>query len=337
MRKVVRPMGLADGVTKNYVRDNEVFADAFNYFLYGGEKVIDPKGLVEMDSTELAVPYYFDEKKGMQTESEQKYRDALKSATVMFNDKATYMILGVENQTDINYAMPVKNIVYDVLQYGRQVTDLARKHRRDWASAHPEEKPQKEEFLSGIYKEAKLTPVITLVIHFGAEKWDGPMSLKEMMATTDERILSYIPDYSLNLIEPAQMTAEEMGKFQSTLREVFRFIKFSKDGDKLAEYLQTEDRLKNLDVEAAKVIKVVTRSKFDIPEGAEVVNVCEAEMKMIEKAKEETKLETQEKSFDIMGKLVDILMEAGRMADVKRVTKDPTYRDQLMREYKLVN
>lgn len=52
----------------------------------------------------------------MQTESEQKYRDALKSTTVMYNYKATYMILGVENQTDINYAMPVKNIVYDVLQ-----------------------------------------------------------------------------------------------------------------------------------------------------------------------------------------------------------------------------
>ena len=38
---------------------------------------------------------------------------------IMYHDKATYMILGVENQTDINYAMPVKNIVYDVLQYGR--------------------------------------------------------------------------------------------------------------------------------------------------------------------------------------------------------------------------
>ena len=104
-------MGLKDSVTKDYIRDNAVFADAFNYFLYGGEAVIDPKSLVEMDSTELAVPYYIDENKGMQTESAQKYRDALKSTTVMYNDKATYMILGVENQTDINYAMPVKNIV----------------------------------------------------------------------------------------------------------------------------------------------------------------------------------------------------------------------------------
>lgn len=274
-------MGLIDGVTKDYIRDNTVFADAFNYFLYGGEAIIDPESLVEMDSTELAVPYYFDEKKGMQTESAQKYRDALKSTTVMYNDKATYMILGVENQTDINYAIPVKNIVYDVLQYGRQVTDLARKHKKE----HPG-KQSKEEFLSGIYKEDRLTPVITLVIHFGDSEWDGPMSLREMMATTDEKILSYVPDYKINLLEPARMTPEEMGKFQSTLREVFRFIKFSKDGEKLDEYLQSEERLKHLDVSAAKVIKVSTNSKFDIPEGAEVVDVCQAERELLKGAED---------------------------------------------------
>ncbi len=291
-------MGLKDSVTKDYMRDNIVFADAFNYFLYGGEAVIDPKSLVEMDSTELVVPYYNDDNKGMQTESEQKYRDALKSTTVMYNDKATYMILGVENQTDINYAMPVKNIVYDVLQYGRQVTDLARKHRKVWASEHPGKKPKSEEFLSGIYKEDRLTPVITLVIHFGDSKWDGPMSLREMMATTDKQILSYVPDYKINLLEPAQMTTEEMGKFQSTLREVFRFIKYSKDGEKLGKYLQSEERLKHLEVGAAKVIKVITGSKFDIPEGVEVVDVCQAERELINKAKEEA----QDKGVDL-GKL----------------------------------
>ena len=30
-------MGLADTVTKAYMKDNSVFADAFNYLIYGGE------------------------------------------------------------------------------------------------------------------------------------------------------------------------------------------------------------------------------------------------------------------------------------------------------------
>lgn len=34
-------MGLPDTVTKAYMRENTVFADAFNYFLYGGRQVSD--------------------------------------------------------------------------------------------------------------------------------------------------------------------------------------------------------------------------------------------------------------------------------------------------------
>ncbi len=43
-----------------------------------------------------------------------------------------------------------------------------------------------------------------------------------------------------------------------------------------------------------------------------------------------------DKGVDRMAKLVDMLMEANRYADVKRVAKDPEYRDKLMKEYKLV-
>ena len=38
-------MGTADIVTKEYMRENTVFADAFNYLIYNGKKVIDPAKL----------------------------------------------------------------------------------------------------------------------------------------------------------------------------------------------------------------------------------------------------------------------------------------------------
>lgn len=34
-------MGRADTITKKYMRKNEVFADAFNFLIYGGEDVVD--------------------------------------------------------------------------------------------------------------------------------------------------------------------------------------------------------------------------------------------------------------------------------------------------------
>ena len=50
-------MGTADIVTKEYMRENTVFADAFNYLIYNGKKVIDPAKLIEIDSTEIALPF----------------------------------------------------------------------------------------------------------------------------------------------------------------------------------------------------------------------------------------------------------------------------------------
>lgn len=123
-------MGLADTVTKAYMKDNFVFADAFNYLIYGGEAVVDPKQLQELDTTEIALPFGSQDEEGKQPEEAvQKYRDVLKSAIIKQDDEAAYILLGIENQTDIHYAMPVRNIIYDALQYGKQVADIAAKHR----------------------------------------------------------------------------------------------------------------------------------------------------------------------------------------------------------------
>ena len=47
-------MGRADTATKNFMRQNDVFADAFNFFLYQGYPVIDPGRLRELNPAELA-------------------------------------------------------------------------------------------------------------------------------------------------------------------------------------------------------------------------------------------------------------------------------------------
>lgn len=59
----------------------------------------------------------------------QKYRDLLKTATIMEDGEAAYVLLGIENQTEVHYAMPVRNMLYDAMQYNQQVTDIAEKHK----------------------------------------------------------------------------------------------------------------------------------------------------------------------------------------------------------------
>ena len=99
-------MGMADTVTKEYMRSNKVFADAFNYLIYDGEQVVKPALLQELDTTEIAIPFALDEKENPAEDVVQKYRDVLKSAVIMQDAEASYILLGVENQTEIQSDSP---------------------------------------------------------------------------------------------------------------------------------------------------------------------------------------------------------------------------------------
>lgn len=209
-------MGKADGVTKSYMRENAIFADAFNFYVHNGKQVIDPGQLQSLDTAEIGTP--FGSKEGQ--EVVQKYRDILKRVSIKRDENMTYVLLGIEDQTRVHYAMPVRNIIYDALQYGKQVEEIARRHARQ--KDHPGH--SQEEYLSGFYKDDRIIPVITLVIFFGAKKWDGPLSLHEMMGEQPSEIMELVQDYRIHLIQPATLTDEDLEKFQTSLREVMSFI-----------------------------------------------------------------------------------------------------------------
>lgn len=253
-------MGKVDTVTKAYMRKNNFFADAFNYLIYDGKPVVNPEQLRELDTTEIALPFGLREnEKGPSNDLVQKYRDILKSAVVMQEDEAAYILLGIENQTDIHYAMPVRNMIYDALQYGKQVADTAANHRKN----------------DRFYKEDVLKPVVTLVIHFGADEWDAPLSLHEMMGTQNEKLMHYVQDYQIHLIDPAKLTEEDLKKFTSSLREVIKYIKYSKDKEKLSRILKDNSRML-IDREAALVIKTITNTAIEISEKEEKIDMCKA-------------------------------------------------------------
>ena len=273
-------MGKADVVTKEYMQDEEVFADVFNYYLYKGKTVLTPSGLKEMDTTEVVSVGQ------SRQETTQKYRDVLKSAVIKKDGKISYMLFGIENQKEVHYAMPVRNMIYDSLQYGKQIRKKMSENRARKSNMSDRNRSSAA-FLSGIEKEEKLAPVITLVVFFGNQEWDAPTSLHQMLEVEDPELLKYISDYRINLLDPGQLDEQEIEKFQSSFREVAGYIKYSKDKDKLHDFLKKNDRMKDLDVRAARVIQAVTNTKFEIPEGKERIDVCQAVDEMMEEKLEE--------------------------------------------------
>lgn len=267
-----------DTLTKDFISDTEVFADLFNFYIYGGESVIQPEQLTERDPNEIAVPYGVD---GAAVPI-QRFRDAQKLYAAMTDGSVEYILCGAETQDEVHYAMPVKDNLYDALDYAGQVEEAARSHRRAMKAEKNggnqiQKKPNSGEFLSGFWKEDKLIPSVTLTIYFGAEEWDGPLSLFEMLGVKDEKVLACMDDYHVRLVAPALMEDADIMKFRTSLREVMLFIKYSKSKEKLTEVLAgNEARFRELERRAADVINAVTNIGVEFKEGDNKVDMCQA-------------------------------------------------------------
>lgn len=278
-------MGVKDTVTTKYMRQNEIFADAFNYFVYGGEQVINPESLEELDTREIDVPYGGE--KGAK-QPVQKTRDVIKSVIAMMDKRTAYLLLAIENQSNIHYAMPVKNMVYDALQYAKQVEEAAASHKLsgDYKGV------DSDEYLSGFMKADHLLPVVTLVIYFASKEWDDPLSIHEMFAGQDARVLAFVPDYKINLIAPAAIEDSEFEKFQTTLKEVLSFIKYSGNADKLQEVIGIDEKFRHLGRNEVDVLNACVNANLTMKKGEEVLDVCQAIQTIADGAAEQKRMDT---------------------------------------------
>lgn len=335
-------MGKKDIIQKLYTEDNRIFADIVNFMLYDGREVICPEDLEELSCEQVMLAEREDfhaekEKNGKHRSAKyiglQRYRDVQKRLVIRQAKDTVYVLICLENQSEVHYAMPIRNMLNDALNYARQVETLSKQHflkAKDLKTGSFEADisqtsiPQidnfetknsqtgtsqadnsetensqtgtsqtdnsetensqidihnrnRKEFLSGIHKEDKLLPVISFVLLFQDEEWDGPISVHEMLCTDDPAILRYVQDYKLNLIVPAELTEEALKKFHSSLREVLSFIKYSKDKEQMNRLIEENSaRFSRMEKEAVAVINLFTGTNIEIKEEEEVIDMCKA-------------------------------------------------------------
>lgn len=272
-------MGIIDAQTRTYMSHKEHFADAFNYLIYAGKPVIQPTELFEADTAHVAI---LPDGKRPSDSSKQTSRDVLRLWKTMRDNHAQYVMLGLENQTAVHYAMPVRNMLYDAMHYTSQV-DNRRRERRETARKLNQ---SPAEFLSGFGKTDTLLPVVTLVMHFSVDGWDGPMSLHQMLKCGDEQLLGFVPNYRINLISPAQIRDCDFAKFNTNLGKVLKYIKHSQSAEELGRTLYNDVGYRALDVENAKLINAITDSKLPIRETKGEVDMCKATEEMRRKSRE---------------------------------------------------
>lgn len=177
-----KKMPTPDVALKNYFKDNRVFADVFNTYMFGRE-ILHASDLHPVDTE------YSDALKiAAGTEKLSKYRDLIRKTAL----GAEFIILGIENQNKIHYAMPLRVMLYDVLGYSAECKALGTtQNSKDWTL---------DEFLSKVSKDTKLTPIFTIVFYTGETKWDGPCSLYDMLNIGND-LKEFVPNYPIHVID----------------------------------------------------------------------------------------------------------------------------------------
>lgn len=177
-----------DTVLKNYWNDKEQFADLFNAVLFDGEQIIKAEELEDADTEESNVLEHRD-----YAESIKASRDNMKIQKKSTTLGVQFVLLGLEHQEHIHYAMPMRVMGYDYGSYKKQYGSNARQYKT--ASGMEE-----DEYLSRMKKTDKFTPVITIVLYYGEKAWDGAISLHGML-NIPEKMKALVNDYKMRLVE----------------------------------------------------------------------------------------------------------------------------------------
>ena len=167
-------MGKIEDIMLDFLAQPEVMADLFNGYVFNGKLVIQPDMLKEKENKTrfLLEKEKKNRKKKSTYEVLKRERDIVREV-IIGKQRLKLMIVGVEEQTRIDYSMPLRVLTYDTLEYLKQAKKIEREHKR--------KKDLKDaEYLTGFAKEDKLIPTVTIVVYAGREKWDGAYNLEEM-------------------------------------------------------------------------------------------------------------------------------------------------------------
>ena len=234
-------VGQKDILLKDYFTP-DIFADAINAILYDGKSVVTPERMRTIDTETQHV-----EEKDGDIKADVRFRDLAKIVEV---GDAIYCLFAIEHQSVEDYTMPLRIMEYDVREYLRQVKNN-----------------------KGIQTQIK--PIITIVMYWKADKWNQPVSVKDMFDKNTVRWLEdnglggYIQDYRMHLFEPCAAKEEKLEKFKTELKDVIAYVKYSKstenyvfvDGNELLNMCEAFEGIKAEGIEEGRKAELKDKYK----------------------------------------------------------------------------
>ena len=325
-------MAEEDYSVNKLMRNSVRFADLYNGTVFRGKQVLKPEDLSDVPDENGIAIVGLDGKRRLIRRS----RDVIKKASF----GAYFVLLAEENQDKVHYAMPVRSMLYDALEYTEQVEALKRRHRECG------DRLEGDAFLSGITRDDRIMPVVTLTVYYGAKPWDGPRSLYDMLEMDRdskewEALKEVLPDYRLNLVELNNM--RHLERFRSSLQPIFTVLQYNRrDKRKFYEYLENHrEELRQLDDDSVRAMLALLGEQkrllrmLELPggEGKERMDVYNAIDELIADGKAEGKAIGLELGQKRVNELILLLARAGRTQDLILAAGDREYPEKLFEEF----
>lgn len=322
-----RIMGKLNNALNLFLQDNTEFADMINLSVYQGKKVVLPEQLEDKESV-----MYPQNHRG---EILERRNDVSKKC----KNGSTYQIFCLENESKIDYTMPVRGMEYEASRYREQIKVIAEDHRK-------KEYKNWSEFSSHFTKEDKLYPVLTIVLYWSREPWDGAKSLVDMLniSAEEKRALEpFLQNYKLNLINMYDL--EDHGICEGQLKYILRLLHLDKDKKAMYDEVKSNPGYKRLKPETGQVLFALLGSR-EIERQIELQKTGEGEIDMckaLEDLWNDTLAEGEEKGKEKgrreersrINQLFSYLAEEKRYGDMERAARDMEYQDQLFIQYGL--
>lgn len=230
----------------------------------------------------------------------QKDTEIIRDVKMVLGSGMVLQVLAVENQSYIDYAMPVRCMGYDAAEYRRQLKERKQERRLLMNSENRPKNPavSMDETLSGILSSGRLHPVYTLCLYSGTEPWDGPRKLSDMMAfdPQNKNLQSLFEEYHLHLFCINEQHVFDA--FRSDLKPLFQAINCRNNKKKMIELMKDES-YSHLNEDTWDAIAVMTdnaamlqkKDLYKTENQKEEFNMCQALQELMQDERNEGRIE----------------------------------------------
>lgn len=315
-------MGRIDEYQFDYLDDNSRFADQINGALFRGRQVVKPEELKPVDGQVVYL--------GREAGKRKNYK-AVADKVRMWRGRLIH-ILAIENQTFVDYHMVLRNMLTESLSYQKQWKQKRQEHEKKADLV-----VGTDEHMSGMTREERFMPVITLVVYCGTEHpWDGARCLHELLEIDDE-VKEFVTNYKLNLYDCHEH--DTFDEYRTGLRQLFEVVRYGKDRVKLQEVIEADrEAYSSMDSDTKELLEVVAKVRIKeehpgMKNEEKRYDLCKAFVDMKEEGRQEgkreylvrtvcIKLQKNKSAEAIADELEEELPEIERIIEVQRRVGD---------------